>query len=285
MTLYLDETMLVTGPLVIKAIARLEEKVESNPLDIKSLMLLGDLLRQTGNLDAALVCYQKLAKAQPENVYAQYVVSLLKQEPLPENPDLTRRPTPFVRINNFLTPTEINSIWSVLERHERSLSLAAIERGVDPEYRSANTLEANKLLSFSPGFLEKVCNSLDQHWANLACEPTKISDMEIELTSHSNGEFFKLHRDDGEDGLTAKRFITYVYYFYREPKGFEGGDLLLLDSSKEQHTVKSYTRLEPINNSLLFFPSIAYHQVSPVSSSGNNLDNCRLTLNGWLHKK
>ncbi|MFY7960935.1 MAG: 2OG-Fe(II) oxygenase, partial [Elsteraceae bacterium] len=75
------------------------------------------------------------------------------------------------------------------------------------------------------------------------------------------------------------------YYLHRIPKRFSGGDLLLFDepSPDQVRSSMEFTRITPAENSLLLFPSVSLHAVTPVSLESEDRLDGRLTLNGWLH--
>lgn len=101
-------------------------------------------------------------------------------------------------------------------------------------------------------------------------EPRK---REMQMTVHSDGDFYKVHTDDqGED--VAARALSYLYYFHREPKAYEGGALAI-------HATETFT-LEPSHDSVVVFPSHLRHEVLPVRVSSGDLADGRFTINGWL---
>ena len=51
----------------------------------------------------------------------------------------------------------------------------------------------------------------------------------MQLTAHNDGCYYKIHNDAGSE-KTANREISYVYYFYQEPKAFSGGELKIYDT-------------------------------------------------------
>ena len=71
----------------------------------------------------------------------------------------------------------------------------------------------------------------------------------------------------GED-----RVISAVYYFHNLPKGFSGGRLRLFrfGSDPADHDDGDNIAIEPIDNSLLVFPSWAQHGVERVSCPSGN---------------
>ena len=70
------------------------------------------------------------------------------------------------------------------------------------------------------------------------------------LHIYNEGDHYKDHTDDC--------VITCISWFYKEPKSFTGGDLILENS----------LHLPCLNNAMVVFPSILYHQVTPVVGAG-----------------
>lgn len=109
------------------------------------------------------------------------------------------------------------------------------------------------------------------------------SDIEIQLTHHGESNYYKAHRDSEEvyEG-TKNRVITFVYYFYIEPKRFDGGNLKLYDDDNNNHVL-----IEPISDTLITFLSKTLHEVTNVNykdmeSEKNDFKSGRFTINGWI---
>ena len=117
--------------------------------------------------------------------------------------------------------------------------------------------------------------------------PFPIADIEVQLTAHNDGNYYKVHNDNGSPD-TATRVFTYVYYFYREPKPFSGGELLIYDSKIENNfyvQADSCQTVEPHNNSIVFFLSRYLHEVLPVRCPSKAFADSRFTINGWLRRQ
>lgn len=107
----------------------------------------------------------------------------------------------------------------------------------------------------------------------LAIPRQEIVDIEAQMTAHNDAQFFKRHADVGHPS-TNPRVISYVYYFWREPKPFLGGEIEI------EGTI--YT---PPANSIIFFPSSAMHEVMPVRCASKCWQDSRFTVNGWCRNK
>lgn len=105
-----------------------------------------------------------------------------------------------------------------------------------------------------------------------------------QLTASGHGDYFKSHRDRGNEGEEASnRLLTYVYYFNREPKPFSGGELRMYDFvDNSLDPADSYRTLTPEHNMLIVFPSWANHEVLPVIVPSGAFEDSRFTVNGWL---
>lgn len=119
------------------------------------------------------------------------------------------------------------------------------------------------------------------------------SSIELELAAHGDGAHYIPHLDiplgkdriplgawDGED-----RALSAVYYFHCEPKRFSGGELRLYRFATAWNCGDadpgSYIDLDPIDNSLVAFPSWAMHEVRPVRCPGGEFKDYRFALNCW----
>ena len=104
------------------------------------------------------------------------------------------------------------------------------------------------------------------------------------MTAHNDGCFYKIHPDVGSPD-TQTRELTYVYYFYQEPKQFAGGNLKIYDTEIRQSGIDkngSSQIVEPRNNSIVFFNSRCLHEVLPIKCPSQSFEHSRFTLNGWL---
>jgi Rps23 Pro-64 3,4-dihydroxylase Tpa1-like proline 4-hydroxylase len=111
--------------------------------------------------------------------------------------------------------------------------------------------------------------------------PRKLS---IELAAHGDGDFYRRHIDTfvGAEIGESDRVLTGVYYFHAEPKAFTGG-ALRLHSLRPAEAGGGYVDIEPSNDSVLFFPAWAPHEVRPVSCPGDRFVQARFAINCWYN--
>ena len=112
----------------------------------------------------------------------------------------------------------------------------------------------------------------------------QLDKVERQLTAHGRGGFFVPHVDTGDSRVKGRR-ISCVYYFHQAPKRFSGGELKLYDSwvtPGGSTGAGTYTALEPLDNSLVFFPSEAFHEVCPVEPQTDAFADNRFTVTIWF---
>ncbi len=106
--------------------------------------------------------------------------------------------------------------------------------------------------------------------------------IQLKIAAYLNGDYFNAHQDNGKDQRDRK--ISFVYYFNQQPKPYTGGDLLLYDSrfAPRAYVRSLYTRVIPQNDSIIFFPSEYFHEVTPVTTRDPAFAASRFTIAGHI---
>lgn len=190
-------------------------------------------------------------------------------------------PAQFVQIRNFFSVEERSQLLNyVLREHPNFVPTTTSTGAID--YRKSKILYS--FPEIAEVMRQRVQSALFTVFAQLpAFQP---SDLEIQLTAHNDGNYYKIHNDNGAPEV-ASRALTYVYYFYREPKAFSGGELRLYDVQIEggyYQAADTFHDIDPENNSIIFFPSHYMHEVLPVSCPSQAFADSRFTLNGWIRR-
>ncbi len=190
----------------------------------------------------------------------------------------------YVQIDNFLTVEEHKRLLNYVFAQESEFVPTTTSTG-DLDYRRSMILYS--FPEFSQLIVNRIKAILPDVFRKLNLQSFPIADIEAQLTSHNDGNYYKVHNDNGSPD-TATREFTYVYYFYREPKAFSGGELVIYDSKIENSfyvKADSYKTVEPRNNSIVFFLSRYLHEVLPVSCPSKAFADSRFTINGWIRRK
>ena len=204
-------------------------------------------------------------------------------QPTALQPTPTVLPSQVVQIDHFLTEVEQAKLLAyTLQKENEFVSSSTATGAID--YR--RSLVLHHFPEFVDLISQRIQAVLPQVIQQLQIPTFTVSQIEAQLTAHNHGNFYKIHNDNGSPDA-ATRELTYVYYFYRQPKAFSGGELRLYHSRIEQGMYvqdESFQTVDPRHNSIVFFLSRIMHEVMPVSCPSQAFADSRFTINGWIRR-
>lgn len=268
-----------------RAVTALRETLAREPHDPQTWQRLAHMSRAAGDLRGAQEACERWASLEPGTPDAAYLSAILSGRNLAEVPSDPRSlPCPFVSIKSFLTDGEHVGLLELACRQREAVVPSTVGEGAHrPEIRSSKLVPKTGTREITPWFLPRLRELLPEILPRLLPQRVDVERIELQMTMHDDGDFYSVHRDIG-DNKTRTRRVTWVYYFHRQPVGFSGGDLLLYDTDlKGDGYSLAFTRIQPEDNSIVFFPSACVHQVTPIHCTSGDLRDSRFTLNGWLH--
>jgi Rps23 Pro-64 3,4-dihydroxylase Tpa1-like proline 4-hydroxylase len=192
-------------------------------------------------------------------------------------------PSYFAQVENFLTPAQVQSLTKYVLDREAKFEPTSNSAN-DPNYRRSSFLPI--FSEFSELMVNRIRDMLPYIITYLGIPKFTVGDIESQLTAHNDGNYYKIHNDNGSPD-SATRELTYVYYFNRQPKSFSGGELLIYDSKIENNFyvgASSYQTVQPLHNSIVFFLSRYMHEVLTVNCPSKYFANSRFTINGWVRR-
>jgi len=199
-------------------------------------------------------------------------------------------PARCVVLDEFLAPQELEQLTRYTLEHEadfRSSEVVspAAEGGViNYEHRRSRVLM--DLAEHEGLILERIKAVLPQVLEKLGMEESSTAGSEVQITASNNGDFFLFHSDNGSERV-AYRHLTFVYFFHREPRQFEGGELRIHDARLEGDryvSEGSYHTIVPQQNQIVLFPCELLHEITPVKCPSQLFADSRFTVNGWLRR-
>lgn len=195
-----------------------------------------------------------------------------------------------VVLDEFLAPQELEELTRFTLEHQADFQAsevysARVDKGViNDEYRRSRVLM--DVPQQQEMILARVKAVLPQVLEKLGMEDFTIADSEVQITASNDGDFFLCHNDNGSAGVSS-RHLTFVYFFHREPRQFEGGELRIHDSHLRDGVYVSdgtYQTIAPQQNQIVFFPCELMHEITAVKCQSQNFADSRFTLNGWLRQ-
>jgi len=197
-------------------------------------------------------------------------------------------PAQCVVLDEFLAPQELQELIGFTLAHEadfRASEVISPAGGViDYQHRRSHVLD--EVGPYQELILERIKTVLPSVLRRLNMEECPITRTEVQVTASNDGDSFAIHPDDGHEEL-ASRYLTFVYFFHREPKQFVGGELRIHDSrlQRERYVSQgSYQKIVPQENQIVFFPCSLLHEITPVECPSRAFADSRFTLNGWIHR-
>lgn len=194
-------------------------------------------------------------------------------------------PASYVQIDHFLSPEENQEAIDIAIKNQQQFVSSTTTTNAE-NYRQSWVLYATIFPSFYELLKKKILRAVPSVIAQLKMQEFLISKVEMQLTAHNDGCYYKVHNDSGS-ATTATRELTYVYYFCQEPPQFSEGALRLYDTELKEgvaHQYNTFKDIEPCNNRIVFFNSRCKHEVLPVRCPSKKFEDSRFTLNGWIRR-
>ncbi len=219
------------------------------------------------------------------------VVVQLEQAETPETAPVATAVPPTVVVNtpryliidDFLGHDEHRDMLAFAMNHEDQFEAGTVVGHETPHRKNqvilsfAETAHAkllsNRLLTWLPMLTEE-----------LQMELFPVRFVESQLTASNDGHYYRVHCDTGADEADF-RAITCVYYFFREPRPFNGGTLRLYDSINQgdrREASGSYREIEAVSNRLVVFPSSAHHELMRIRCPSGKFGDSRFAITNWI---
>ena len=211
-------------------------------------------------------------------------------------PQMTGPMPPYAQFTDFLDAAAHQALLDWVSAQKSNFVEATVTKGkagqgnrLDPEVRIA--LKLGDLGPLESDLAARFLDALPRGMEAIGSKGPEPRSLELEITAYGDGAHFKPHLDipvgpdrkplgarKGED-----RVISAVYYFHNRPKRFSGGRLRLFRFGCDPSDCAEgdSVAIEPIDNSLLLFPSWAQHGVERVSCPSGDFDHYRYAVNCW----
>ena len=206
--------------------------------------------------------------------------------------NIVNRLPPFGLVGEFLGRETVEQLLAFAQSNQQLFRDSTVGYGegleVDKMRRCSSALRESVLRKNGDfaarveARLRQLLPTIIERLGNTPFVPHKF---EIEMVAHGDGALFTKHIDlsTGEKHLESDRVISCVYYFHAVQKAFAGGVLRLhsLGASGQSGT---FVDIEPVLDTLVYFPSWFPHEVLPVSCPSGRFIDSRFAINCWIHR-
>lgn len=226
---------------------------------------------------------------------ASQVVSIFSEPPVLVEPALNLEPRQesaphsrlrharYLVIDDFLCPAEHKDMLVLATASEQNFTAGTVV-GDHPEHRQNLVIP-----SFGESAHAKLIQNRVLVWypvlaKALGVPVVPVGAVESQLTAARSRQFYKLHADLGPD---CPRELSCIYYIFRQPRGFAGGELRLYDCLEQgggSRPADTFEVVDPVSNRLVAFPSSEFHEAMPVRCPSGQFADSRFAITTWIHR-
>lgn len=284
-------TALRRSHAVTEGIALLAPSLTAQPHDPAIRQEMVELRRAAGEFASAAALAAGLPP-DPALSRTGLLRSIMTGQPVPQAVRTSGEvPAPFVLRHDVLPSADYSTLLAQIVDAASAFETPKLVKGdtnqADRSVRDAMVIDNPEDGLVAPVKAQVLC-LLDAVLPRLGIAPFSVASVEAQVTIHGNHHFYNAHRDDEPDPNSPvfARTVSYVYYLHRRPRAFSGGELRLYDSDPVVGSFDpgGFSQVEPANNTLILFPSWAYHEVRPVTLASTDPFDGRITVNGWVHR-
>jgi len=202
----------------------------------------------------------------------------------------SKRRCPHLVISRFLGADVVECLLSHVEKQRTAFEPATVSvyhgeaRVAKVNVESRDCLRLADICPFRPLMKQAIGQILPTAMAALGILGQTAKLREFECCAYGDRSFFLPHIDTSRTG--PRRVISCVYYFFREPARFTGGELRLYAWRRLTATEAAPPEtidIIPECDSLVLFPSALRHEVRPVACPSGEWRDFRFTINCWAY--
>lgn len=195
---------------------------------------------------------------------------------------LPRLRAPYILLHDFLPPEEREALLAWTLASETRFNTRNIEDA------AANSVRKHTLDDLGPSaavFSRRIHAEYAAWIQQLKVSAFELGRTELRIGAYNDGDRFSFHLDANyrTPGPETSRMLSAVYYYYRAPRGFSGGDIRLFDVGAGPGS-EACEAIAPAQNMLLVFPSWVGHDVTRIGCPTRQFEDSRFAVNCWLHK-
>ena len=210
-------------------------------------------------------------------------------DPTPAAPPGVEGRCPHFVVEQFLGDAVVQQLLTHVDRRHAEFMPAMVYRqerqAAIADVESRNCLRLPQIGPFEAGIRTEIQRVLPAALKKLGLLDREVVAREFEFCAYGDGGLFRAHHDILPQG--PPRIVSCVYYFFREPAGFTGGELRLYGwPSPKASGVQDlpWIDIPARRDNLVIFPSSLKHEVRPVVLPSGDWGHHRFTINCWAYR-
>lgn len=191
------------------------------------------------------------------------------------------------RITGFLGAQTCADLLRFAVTVQQGFRPSAVDENTEPNLRVRRSFCTPDIGEFQPVIERRIRDVVPSLIRELRIAPFEPAGVQLEMVAHGDGGFYKRHVDTFTGATRSEsgdRVISCVYYFFRQPKAFSGGQLRLFPPRTTANPTPQSVELPVENDSLVAFSSWMAHEVLPVSRPTPAFEDSRFSINCWVYR-
>jgi SM-20-related protein len=196
---------------------------------------------------------------------------------------------PHFVVERFLGDAVVQQLLTHVDRRRAEFMPATVYRQQGQadiaDVESRNCLRLAQIGPFESGIRTEIQRVLPTALMKLGLLDRQVIAREFEFCAYGHGGHFRAHHDILPHG--RPRIVSCVYYFFREPAGFTGGELRLYGWPSPKASGAQdlpWIDIPARCDKLVIFPSGLKHEVRPVVLPSGDWGHHRFTINCWAYR-
>src|SRR5262249_35843693 len=150
---------------------------------------------------------RQIVELDPDDAIAQYLSAILSGQDAAKMPSLHAPvPAPFFLMEDFVSQREHEEIVALASSYREEIEHSKTgESRYRPDIRHSWQLYPDKVDELLPWFTARIRSRLTEIARRLCIPSFRPGRIEIEMTLHAPGGFYRVHQDDTGEALRSRR--------------------------------------------------------------------------------
>jgi len=265
----MDLTPSIDSELVRQGLDSLTIRLQLHPEDSRLLEQAAIYSRMLGDLAQAKHWLQQVTPVNLSPAAQEMLRILCGENPGSELDPAETWPSPFLMIEDFLPARDVQLLLQLVQQNREQFKPSTFFRQQDDLYDSSYDSTYRQSSTWHTAELDAVFNTRVQDLFPELQQMLRVPAFDLQrigkkLLIYEQGDFFAAHHD-----ASHQRQISFGYFLFPGEKAFTQGDFILYDTNRHDgsYLPRQYTRFTCRHNSIVFFPSACWHEVTPLCAN------------------